>query len=92
MKTLITGTILATLALSACATSTAGARSCDAGPAQQFVGQKAGGEAALDIRRASGARVIRWAPPRTAMTMEFMEGRVTIAYDDDMNITTVTCG
>ena len=86
------GAIVVTLALSACATSTAATRSCDAEPAQQFVGRKAGAEAALDIRRASGARVIRWAPPRTAMTMEFMEGRVTIAYDDDMNITTVTCG
>ena len=35
---------------------------------------------------------VRWAPPRTAMTMEFKEGRVTVAYDDAMTITAVTCG
>ena len=35
---------------------------------------------------------VRWGPPRTPMTMEFKQGRVTVAYDDAMNITAVTCG
>jgi hypothetical protein len=31
-------------------------------------------------------------PPRTAVTMEYAYGRVTVSYDDDFAITRVTCG
>jgi hypothetical protein len=79
------------LALSGCQTySRTGF--CNAEPGQLFIGQKADGASGLAIRQATGADTVRWAPPRTAMTMEFMEGRVTVAYDDAMNITAVTCG
>ena len=80
------------LALSACATTTSENEFCNAQPGQLFVGQKADAGSGLAIRRATGADVVRWAPPRSAMTMDFQEGRVTIAYDDAMNITAVTCG
>ena len=56
------------------------------------MGQISDGASGLAIRQATGADEVRWAPPRTAMTMEFKEGRVTVAYDDAMNITAVTCG
>jgi hypothetical protein len=82
----------ASLALGACATTTLENDFCNAEPAQLFVGQKADGASGLAIRQATGADTLRWAPPRTAMTMEFAEGRVTVAYDDAMNITAVTCG
>ena len=80
------------LALGACTTTPSRNNFCNAEPGQLFVGQKADAASGLAIRQATGADVVRWAPPRTAMTMEFLEGRVTVGYDDAMNITRVTCG
>ena len=80
------------LALSACTTTTARTGFCNADPAQAFVGQKADAAAGLAIRQATGADMVRWGPPRSPMTMDFREGRVTIAYDDAMTITHVSCG
>ena len=80
------------VALSGCQTSFLRNEFCNAEPGQLFVGQQADGASGLAIRQATGADEVRWAPPRTAMTMEFKEGRVTVAYDDAMNITAVTCG
>ena len=78
-------------ALSACSTTYSRTEFCNAEPGQLFLGETADAASGLAIRRATGADVVRWAPPRTPMTMEFMEGRVTIAYDDAMKITAVTC-
>ena len=80
------------VALSACSTTYSRTEFCNAEPGQLFVGQKADAASGLAIRQATGADTLRWAPPRSAMTMEFMEGRVTVAYDDAMNITRVACG
>ncbi len=84
---------LGALALSAC-TTTDHARNgfCNAEPGQLFVGQKADAAAGLAIRQATGSDMLRWAPPRSALTMDFREGRVTVSYDDDMTITQVACG
>ena len=82
----------ASLALGACTTTTLENNFCNAEPAQAFVGQKVDAAAGLAIRQATGAGEVRWGPPRTPMTMDFREGRVTVAYDDAMNITAVTCG
>ena len=46
----------------------------------------------LAIRQATGADEVRWGPPRTPMTMDFRQGRVTVGYDDAMIITSVACG
>ena len=80
------------VALSACTTTAAPAGVCNAEPAQTFVGQRADAASGLAIQRATGAEMVRWGPPRSAMTMDFREGRVTVAYDDAMTITRVTCG
>ena len=82
----------ASLALGACTTATLENDFCNAEPAQLFIGQKADAASGLAIRQATGADEVRWGPPRTPMTMEFKQGRVTVAYDDAMNITAVTCG
>ena len=79
------------LALGACATTDDPDRFCNAAPGQLFVGQKADAESGLAMLRATGARVIRWVPPRTAVTMEVQQGRLTVAYDDAMNVTSVAC-
>ena len=79
-------------ALGGCATTTPQTALCDAKPAQGFVGQKADAGSGLAIRQATGAGVLRWGPPNSAMTMDFREDRVTVAYDYAMTITMVTCG
>ena len=82
--------------LSGCATTTTadggGERKCNAEPAQRFVGEKADVAHGLTIQQVTGSAILRWAPPRSALTMDFREERVTIAYDDAMNITMITCG
>ena len=92
MKTIASIALAGALALGGCMTAPGPAGVCVAEPGQAFVGRKADAETGLEIRRATRAEVIRWAPPRTAMTMDFREGRVTVAYDDAMVITRVSCG
>ena len=92
MKVRVLTIIAGAVALSGCQTSFLRNEFCNAEPGQLFVGQKADGASGLAIRQATGADELRWAPPRTAMTMEFKEGRVTVAYDDAMTVTAVTCG
>lgn len=77
----------------ACATTTdRPAGTCDAEPAQAFMGEKADAASGLAIREATGADTLRWGPPRSALTMDFRQGRVTVSYDDEMTITRVACG
>lgn len=64
---------------------------CDAEGAQGFVGQKATAEAGQELLRATGARQLRWGPPRSAMTMDFRPDRLTVSYDDNMVIERVGC-
>ena len=92
MKVWVLTTAAAAAVLSGCAATYSETDFCNAEPGQLFIGQKADAAAGLAIRQATGADTVRWAPPRSAMTMEFMEGRVTVAYDDAMTITAVTCG
>ena len=92
MKIRVLTIVAGAVALSGCQTSFLRNEFCNAEPGQLFVGQKADGASGLAIRQATGADEVRWAPPRTAMTMEFKEGRVTVAYDDAMTITAVACG
>lgn len=93
MKPYLLTTVAAAVALGGCSTTgTLENNFCNADPAQGFVGQKADGAAGLAIRQATGADEVRWGPPRSAMTMDFRQGRVTVSYDDDMVITRVACG
>lgn len=83
-------------ALAACATVPAdgdGAAqdTCRAQPGQAFIGQRATAETGRAIMAATRSTRIRWVPPRTAVTMEYAFGRVTVSYDDDSRITAVSC-
>lgn len=96
---------LATLALAACAATTppiadAGddpvtrepGASCDAGPAQGMVGAQASAASGAELLALTGARTLRWVPPRSAVTMDFRPDRLTVTYDDDMVIERIACG
>jgi len=94
--------IAAALPLAACASSEAPVESappppeaemtCKADAVQSYVGQTATPDLGGAILKASGARTLRWGPPRSAMTMDYRVDRVNIMYDDGYKITQVTCG
>lgn len=65
--------------------------SCRAEPGQRFVGMKATAEVGTQMLAATGAKTLRWVPPRTAVTMDFNPSRLTVSYDDDYVITKVSC-
>jgi hypothetical protein len=52
---------------------------------------KASGEVGSEMLAATGAKILRWVPPRTAVTMDFNPSRLTVSYDDDYVIGTVSC-
>lgn len=65
---------------------------CDAAKLQYAVGQKSSAALGAKWMKESGAKTLRWMPPRTAATMDFRSDRLNIAYDDAMVITAVDCG
>jgi len=65
---------------------------CKADAAQSYVVQTATPDLGGAILKASGARTLRWGPPRSAMTMDYRVDRVNVMYDDAYKITQVTCG
>jgi len=67
------------------------AGTCQREPGQRFVGQKATGEIGQAMLAATGAKILRWVPPRTAVTMDFNPSRLTVSYGDDYTITRVSC-
>jgi hypothetical protein len=64
---------------------------CQREAGQRFVGRKASAELGREMLAATGAKILRWVPPRTAVTMDFSPNRLTVGYDDDYVITTVSC-
>ena len=57
-----------------------------------YVGREATVELGTDAVKKSGASRLRWLPPRTAVTMDYREDRLNIAYDDNMIVTSLRCG
>lgn len=88
----------AALLLGACATTAeeppvrAPAGECDASGVQEHLGHRASAESGAVLLRLTGARTLRWVPPRTAVTMDFRPDRLTVSYDDDMVIERISCG
>ena len=70
----------------------AAAMICNAGTVQSHVGQSADQAAGAAILKASGARALRWGPPRSAWTMDYRQDRVNVRYDDAMTIVEIICG
>ena len=65
---------------------------CDAEAAQNHVGHMASAQMGSAMLADSGARQLRWVPPRTAVTMDYRADRLTVTYDDDLVIERITCG
>ena len=64
---------------------------CNAAPGQSFIGKTASSENGAALLAVTGAREIRWVAPRTAVTLEYKYGRLTVGYDDAMTIVSVGC-
>ncbi len=94
--------LAAALPLAACSSSDAPVEStppppeaemtCKADAVQSYAGQTVTPDLGAAILKASGARTLRWGPPRSAMTMDYRVDRVNVMYDDASKITQVTCG
>ncbi len=65
---------------------------CDASGVQDLVGQQATQELGARLLERTGARVLRWVPPNTAVTMDYRLDRLTVSYDADMVIERISCG
>jgi len=65
---------------------------CNADSAQSWLGQRASAQLGARLLEATGAKVLRWVPPRTAVTMDFRADRLTVSYDDNMAIDRISCG
>jgi hypothetical protein len=65
---------------------------CNAESAQAHIGHNATEAGGAVILKESGARTLRWGPPRSAWTMDYRQDRVNVQYDDQMKITAITCG
>lgn len=70
----------------------AGGFECTAEPLQYAIGRKTSVALAQELMAKSGGIILRWIPPRTAVTMDFNSVRLNIGYSDDMVIDRVSCG
>lgn len=70
----------------------AGGFECDAQSSQSFIGQKATKDIGQEIINRSGAKSLRWIPPRTPVITDYRLHRVNIQYDDDSIIEKINCG
>ncbi|AXU19061.1 hypothetical protein C7W88_08515 [Novosphingobium sp. THN1] len=65
---------------------------CNADAVQSHVGHKATAASGAELMRLSGARTLRWVPPRSAVTMDYRADRLTVSYDDNYTIVRISCG
>jgi Peptidase inhibitor I78 family len=71
----------------------AGGFVCEATWVQQdTIGKKASVALAQQLMEKTGSDVLRWIPPRAAVTMDYNPVRLNISYDDNMVITQISCG
>ncbi|MFY8193497.1 I78 family peptidase inhibitor [Novosphingobium sp. B1] len=65
---------------------------CNGDAAQSMVGSKASAEVGTQLLKLTGARTLRWVPPRSAVTMDYRADRLTVSYDDNYTIVRISCG
>lgn len=92
----LTALVIALPLMAGCTTTStaadaAGEAECNLAAAERFIGQAASKDVGAQLLAASGARTLRWAPPRSALTMDYRPDRLTVSYDDAMIITEMTC-
>lgn len=69
-----------------------GEGTCTAERARALVGQTATAELGAEALRLTSARILRWGPPDSVMTMDYRQDRVNVFYDRQMRVERITCG
>lgn len=69
-----------------------GAGICDAANVQSYLGSMVTEELGAKVLSETGSRILRWIPPRSAVTMDYRTDRVSISYDDQRMVTAIRCG
>jgi len=64
---------------------------CRPASLDQFAGQSASQDLGARILAASGARLIRWVPKGSVITMEFSAERVTVFLDGSNRVERASC-
>lgn len=72
--------------------SAEGAGICDAANVQSYLGSMVTEELGAKVLSETGSRILRWIPPRSAVTMDYRTDRVSISYDDQRMVTAIRCG
>ena len=90
-------TLVVLLGLAACASppatdAVASGGTCNAEPAQSYVGKPASDTDLQAAFKASGAKGMRSIKPGQAVTMDYREDRVNIYQDASGNIERISCG
>lgn len=67
-------------------------KSCDAGPLQSQIGQKATPSVMEDLRTRSGSTSARMLRPGQLVTMEYNNTRLNLIVDDKDVMTAIRCG
>lgn len=70
----------------------AGGKTCDAGPLQSQIGQKATPSVMEDLRTRSGSTSARMLRPGQLVTMEYNATRLNLIVDDKDVMTAIRCG
>ena len=70
----------------------AGGFLCDEKSAESYIGHKADAELAKTILSVTGAKILRWVPPRVSLSKDNRINRINIAYDENYIITSIRCG
>ena len=58
----------------------------------RFVGRSATSELAIELRRASGAKIVRWVRPGSMITMEYRSDRLTVRVSARNRVIATNCG
>ncbi|QIK96149.1 hypothetical protein G7076_06520 [Sphingomonas sp. HDW15A] len=72
--------------------SSPGGALCTADQLNRFKGLPATPELGAEIRKASGARIFRWLPKGTIITMEYNADRVNVHLDEANRVERARCG
>lgn len=92
--------IFVPIVLSACSTAPAAipvhgvtpGHKCVSEGTDRFIGLTGDSRSGAEIKRATRAAVLRWAPPGIMLTMDYREDRVTVWLDAAYKITKIRCG
>jgi hypothetical protein len=95
--------LLSPLLLGACATQAAAPSEeppvmgqsgslCRSGDYSRFNGRTRTAALEAELKRASGAQIIRWVPPGVMVTMDYREDRMTVKLDAQNRILSASCG